>query len=437
MVPPKKKVLFITYYWPPSGGAGVQRSLKFVNYLPEFGIEPVVLTVDESVATYPVRDETLSREVDASTRVIRTDSFEPLRWLSRLTGGKAKIPHGGFTGQRREKWSQRILRFIRGNFFIPDARVGWVRHAVKTADRIIRQEAIETVLISSPPHSSQLIGLELKKRFPKIHWMADMRDPWTDIYYYAEFHMMEFVKAKDKQLERAVFENASSEEVVSDSLARLFAGKSTSIDSSKIHVIPNGFDGRDFKQDIVPPADVFRLTYVGTLAESYRPELFFNVLAEVMSEFSEVRFQVRFVGSPSVSLKHVLETEHLSDVTEFIGHVPHAEAVGYMRSSSVLLLFIPDVDHAEGILTGKLFEYLGSRVPVVGNGPVNGDAAAILKETGAGLLFDRMDKQGLKNHLRDLVERWKTNSDLRHTADIRKYERREQARQLASILSTR
>ena len=206
-----KKVLIITYYWPPSGGAGVQRSLKFVKYLPLFGIEPIVITVDAEQATYPILDSTLLNEVSEDVRVVRTRSFEPLKILSAIKG-KESVPHGGFANSNKESITQRTLRFIRGNFFIPDARKGWVSFAVKAASEIIEKEKIDTVFVSSPPHSSQLIGLELKKKY-NIKWIADMRDPWTDIYYYKDLLQTKFSAARDAVYERQVLEGA--DEVIS------------------------------------------------------------------------------------------------------------------------------------------------------------------------------------------------------------------------------
>ena len=162
-----KKVLVITYYWPPSGGAGVQRSLKFVKYLSKMGFSPIVLTVDEAKASYPLNDQSLLKEVPKNVKVVRTNSFEPLNILSSIIG-KKNVPYGGFANANKESKKQKFLRWVRGNFFIPDARVGWTKYAVDEARKIIKEEDIDCVYISSPPHSSQLIGLKLKQEFPAV-----------------------------------------------------------------------------------------------------------------------------------------------------------------------------------------------------------------------------------------------------------------------------
>lgn len=430
-----KKILFITYYWPPSGGAGVQRSLKFVTYLPEYGIQPIVLTVDPARATYPVLDDSLSAEVPATIKVVRTDSFEPLRILKSLSGGKVKIPYGGFTNQRKEKWSQRILRFIRGNFFLPDARVGWVKYAVREASKLIREESIDTIVISSPPHSSQLIGLSLKRLFPNLSWMADLRDPWTDIYYYDEMLHMPFARRIDKRYELQVLQQCDNALVVSEDIRRLFSEKLPDSSKNKFHVLPNGFDRKDFPGTVSPPSDYFRITYVGTIADTYKPEVFFQAVGLLKKKYPQLPVQIRLVGSPASTIPQLLDRYLLSACALFLPLVKHAEAIRYMRDSSLLLLLIPDTLHAKGILTGKLFEYLGAGLPVVGIGPVDGDASKILTDTGAGRMFSRNDVDGLLAYLEKMYLSWCKNTDLRHGNDVSAYERKSQAMQLAALLN--
>jgi glycosyltransferase involved in cell wall biosynthesis len=430
-----KKILFITYYWPPSGGAGVQRSLKFVKNLPQFGFQPIILTVDPDKATYPVLDESLTNEVAAGTLVVRTDSFEPLRLLKKFSGGKVKIPYGGFTNQRKEKLSQRILRFIRGNFFLPDARVGWVKYATREAAVLIRKYAIDTIVISSPPHSSQLIGLALKRQFPSIRWVADLRDPWTDIYYYDEMLHMPFAKRVDQRYEHEVLSTCDAGVVVSDAIQQLFAGKLADSASGKFYVLPNGFDPDDFTGAIVPPKDVFRITYVGTIADSYKPDVFFEALGRLRKKYPQLPLQLRMVGSPASNIPILLEKYNLHDAADFLPLVSHAEAIRFMRESSLLLLLIPDTLHAKGILTGKLFEYLGAGVPIVGVGPADGDAAKIISSSETGRLFSRDDVDGLFSFLENAYLKWKENSDLRHGKNVSRFDRSSQAKQLAAILN--
>ena len=433
-----KKILFITYYWPPSGGAGVQRSLKFVKYLPEFGVEPIVLTVDENYASYPLSDNTLSKEVGAKIKVVRTKSFEALKVLSFFTS-KKNIPHGGFANSNKDKPFQKFLRYIRGNLFIPDARIGWINHAVKAAEKIIVEEKIDTIFITSPPHSSQLIGLRLKSKL-NIKWIADLRDPWTDIYYYKDLLHTKRSAEKDLKLESEVLKKADDVISVSTHInemfkSKIFSEKNISNSPGRFHIIPNGFDEKDFVNRSEGAKELFYISYVGSIADSYNPEIFFKVLSKVVDEFKDVSFRIRIVGSMPIKVSEILRTNNLENITEYISHVTHDKAIKYMQESAVLLLLIPDVENNNGILTGKIFEYMASRRPVIGLGPADGDAAAILKECNAGKMFERNNDEGLYSYLKSLILQWQENKELVNMdKTYYKYSRKELAGKLASII---
>ena len=243
-----KKVLIITYYWPPSGGAGVQRWVKFAKYLPDFGIEPIILTVDPAFASYPIRDESLKDDISESLTVYHTKSKEPFGLYKKLTN-KKEIPHAGFANESVPSFMQKISRAIRGNFFIPDARKGWNAYALEKALELIKTHGIETVVTSSPPHSTQLIGLKIKQK-TGIHWVADLRDPWTDIYYYKQLYYSKWAKAIDKKYELQVIHAADNIVVVSEDLKRIFTEKLTSSTKDNVKVIPNGFDEDDFNRTL-------------------------------------------------------------------------------------------------------------------------------------------------------------------------------------------
>ncbi len=250
--PDPGKVLFFSYYWPPSGGAGVQRCLKFVKHLPEFDLTPTVITVDEKQGAYPVLDTSLAADIPPTTRIIRTATREPFEYYKKLTG-KKEIPYGGFANQDKDSLVQKIFNFVRGNLFIPDARVGWNRFAVQAGKKLLQTETFTAIVTTSPPHSSQLIGLTLKKQFPHVKWIADLRDPWTDIYYYQELKHTALAKKIDANYEKAVIQTADAILVTSADTKRLLVAKSPTIDSTKIHVVPNGFDDEDFHYPSEPP----------------------------------------------------------------------------------------------------------------------------------------------------------------------------------------
>lgn len=425
-----KKVLIITYYWPPSGGAGVQRTLHFAKHLGDYNCIPYLLTVDPAYASYPVIDESLKSIVPSNLNVTYTKSFEALNILSAVAG-KDKVPYGGFTNQKKSSFFQDVLKWIRGNFFIPDARLGWVKYATQKAAELIREHQIDCILISSPPHSSQLIGLKLKKEFPHLKWVADLRDPWTDIYYYKELLHTNWAKKKDLALEKKVLERADSILVVSSYIKYAFAEKSLKVNVDKINVLPNGFDENDFLIEESKSDDKFYITYVGTMADSYKPAVFFEALSKLISANNLDHLVFRFVGSVPQHIKEQLQELKIN--AEFIGHVKHQEAVKFMKQTNLLLLVIPDAPGAEGILTGKLFEYLGAKKRIIGIGPSSGDAATILKECNAGVMFDRSDKNGLFKFLLDEIV-----NDKRHqlnNEEVKKYTRKQLANQLSTIIS--
>ena len=209
-----KKILIITYYWPPSGGAGVQRWLKFTKFLPEFGFKPVILTVDDNAASYAQLDESLLKEIDPNLSVYKTKTFEPYN-LYRKLSNKKEIPYGGFSNQRKITLFEKLSRFIRGNLFIPDPRRGWNRYAIKKALELIRSEQIEVVVTTGPPHSTHLIGKKVKEK-TGIRWIADFRDPWTDIYYYKDLYHLGLANKLDRYLEKNVLKLADQIITVSE-----------------------------------------------------------------------------------------------------------------------------------------------------------------------------------------------------------------------------
>ena len=426
-----KKLLVITYYWPPSGGAGVQRTLKFVKYFPQFDVKPYVITVDPAKASYPVVDETLLNDVAKDLSIYYTDSFEPLNILGGIVG-KNKVPYGGFANKNKETFFQTSLRWIRGNFFIPDARVGWVKYAFEKAVEIIRRENIDTVYISSPPHSTQLIGLKLKEKFPNIRWIADMRDPWTDIYYYKDLLHTFIAKNIDAKYEKKVLEGADALIVVSDAIKRTFAAKIKSGAKDKIHVIPNGYDERDFVDQVEKDSSATYITYVGTMADTYKPEIFFNAIKSCIEKYPEKKIKFRFVGAIPWTIKERAKELGIEESCEWIGHVDHGQAIQYMRKSDFLLLIIPDAPGAEGILTGKLFEYLGAGKPIIGIGPKQGDAARIIDRCDAGKMFERNESEAITQWMKEIISAGENIQ--KSNASVGDYERKQLTKTLTQVL---
>ncbi|MBW8327139.1 MAG: glycosyltransferase family 4 protein [Prolixibacteraceae bacterium] len=421
-----KKVLIITYYWPPSGGAGVQRWLKFAKYLPEFGWQPVILTVDPHYASYPQRDESLLAEVDSNCLVYTTKSFE-LYNLYKWVSGKKEVPYGGFANESKEGLLQKASKFLRGNFLLPDPRKGWNKYALKKAAELIQEFNIDTVVTTSPPHSTQLIGLKLKQKF-NIRWIADLRDPWTDIYYYNQFKHTALALKIDKSYERKVIENADRLVTVSEDVKRIFAEKSSLQIAAKTAVVPNGFDEEDFRITEVQAETRKIITYTGTISEAYDVDAFLDALVQMDTSLKS-NLLIRFVGKVPSSVAQKFRNTGLE--VELVGYVDHSKSIEYLFRSDLLLLVIPKVKNNQGILTGKFFEYLASQKTVLAIGPVDGDLARIMEETQCGKLFDYADADGM---LRFAEE--KLNAPFTPSGNVlaKSYSRKELTRKIAEIL---
>jgi len=416
------KVLIITYYWPPSGGAGVQRWLKFAKYLPSSGWIPAVLTVDPDYAAYPYMDESLYGEIPIDVEVYRTKAVNYFALYSR---DQTKIPHAGFASGAGKDHKSRLSRFIRGNFFIPDPRRGWNSYAFRKACELIRSQNITHIITTSPPHSTQLIGLRLKRRFPHIKWVADMRDPWTDIYYYDLFKPSLPARIVDSRMEKNVLTKADSIITVGQTLASLLAEKGENI-AGKIHVLPNGFDEEDFEgiKPILP--DTFTVTYVGTLSPSYPVKGFLQAIRELQAVGQPV--SIRFVGTVSEPVRELLPEGEKS--IEFIPYCEHPAAIRHMMETSLLLLIIPEHPSNRSILTGKIFEYLATEKPILLLGPKDGDAAQLLEKCGYQGIFAYDDTEGIKSFILKVAE----GRPVRRSGHHLEYSRRALSSKLGEML---
>ena len=421
-----KKVLIITYYWPPSGGGGVQRWLKLAQYLKESSIEPIILTVNKEDATYPHIDEHLCKEAEGIS-TYRSKSFEFLKLYGYIFG-KKNVPHSAFANVNKKSFLQTISRFIRGNLFIPDPRKGWNKYAIIEAKKIIADHNIDTIITTSPPHSTQLIGLKLKKEL-NVKWIADLRDPWTDIFYYKDLLHLPSIKKKDAKYELDVLKNANTIITVSNSIKDLFS-KKLGGELDKIHVIPNGFDPKDFDINESHKSDVFTFGYIGSLTEEYAPRIVFDALSKLKTDYD---FRIKFVGNVSPEIRKIIDKNNLSDLCLYKDRVGHDEALKELITSDALLLFIPDVSNNEGILTGKIFEYLASRKPIIGIGPEHGDAAQILNEFSLSKMFDYRSTE-IHSFLKDLLDKNLMGDSLMNEGDYMYYSRKNQASQVARLL---
>jgi glycosyltransferase involved in cell wall biosynthesis len=426
-----KKLLIITYYWSPAGGPGVQRWVKLSKYLSKFGHQCHVVTVDEQYASYPTMDTSLQKDIDASIKVTKTKSFEVLKIFSSLFK-KEKVPYAGIPDKNKMSFVGRLALYVRSNFFIPDARVGWNSYALKACEQIIEKENIDVIISTSPPHSTQLVGLALKKKYKHLKWIADLRDPWTDIYYYEKLSHTERAKQKDLNLEKQVLEMADCTVTVSEDLKRMFLKKSNQITSEKIVVLPNGYDTDDFTEINTIPNKLFTIVHTGTINSNYNIEGFIEALNTFIE--SNTNIAINFIGNVDVFIKQQLQNNVKTKVS-YASYMPHQDAIKEMCQADLLLLAIPDNKQNKGILTGKIFEYLASQKPILCLGPTDGDAAAIINECEAGRVFEFADDKGILTYLKEIHAIWQQNHATHlKTETYKKYSRKELAKQYTAII---
>ncbi|MEM1095244.1 MAG: glycosyltransferase [Bacteroidota bacterium] len=428
------RVLYISYYFPPSGGPGVQRTLKLARYLPEFGWTPSILTVRPEQAAYPDLDPSLEAEVPPELLVERTLAWDPYALYAKLQGKqKAETVGVGFVGESSMDWKQRLARWLRANLFLPDARVGWVRHAVAHGRRMLNTGRYDALITTGPPHSTHLIGQRLAREYD-LPWVADFRDPWTQIDYVAELPMTQLARALDRRMERRVLEQASAVVTVSPAMRRQFEAQVP----GAYHVILNGFDPADFDVASRPPQPegTFVLRYLGNMNAARNPDVLWQALARLNAPTAWPDFRVELIGHIDPAVRAAVAAAGLESLVQVRPYVQHDAAVMLMQSATALLLVINRVSGAEGIMTGKLFEYLASGRPVVGVGPPTGDAAQALHDTLAGRMIGYEHVDDCARELTRLYKAWKQGAPApgANPATLHPYSRRGQAEQLAGVL---
>lgn len=399
----------------------------------EHEIQVHVLTVDEKYASYLQLDPSLVKEVHPDIKVIKTRSTEVINVFAKIFG-KKKVPTAGFYNLDKKSIVHNLGLIIRSSLFIPDPRRGWNYFAYRKACQIIKKEGITKVITSSPPHSSQLIGLKLKKKF-SIEWIADLRDPWTDIFYYRLLKHNFLSKKIDRHYELSVLKNADYIFTVSQKLKEIFISKDKDIDPHKIFIVPNGFDESDFMNSGSYDNDGdFVIGYTGTMSDQYEPWGFLKAFSNLV-HMSSGKVRLEITGTISPEIKSYIDKLGIMESILITPVVPHADIPGLLVQKSALLLVIPRVDHADLILTGKLFEYLASRRPIILIGPTNGDAAAILNECKSGASFGWDAESELTQHLillKNLHEKHMLFNP--ENDNFNKYSRRKQALNINKIL---
>jgi len=423
-----KKVLIITYYWPPAGGPGVQRWLKFVKYLPDFGIEPIVYCPENP--NYPIADASLAFDVSPELTVLKTPIREPYKCAQLLSKSKtANLSKGLISNRKKQSILEKLLLFVRGNFFIPDARVSWVRPSVSFLSDYITEHQIDTIVTTGPPHSLHLIGLKLKQKHA-IKWVADFRDPWTQIGYHKKLKLSYFAQKRHKKLEAVVLQTADEIVVTSFKTKTIFSELTT----RPITVLTNGFDFEITNDSTLDSK--FTLSHIGSLLEGRNPYILWKVLSDLIKdsdEFASV-FQLNFIGSVSTGVMDAIRIYRLENYINNIGYVPHNEALEYQKKAQLLLLIEENSKETEYIIPGKLFEYMASKRPIIAIGPEASDIEKILNQTGSGTYFRYDERATLRMHILHHFDAYITRKINVDSKGLEAYSRKSLTQQLAQKL---
>lgn len=442
-----KKVLIVTYYWPPAGGPGVQRWLKFAKYLPEFGWEPIIYTPENP--SYPLVDETLKKEVPKDLKIVKTNIWEPYQIAEKFSKNNKKFKGGQFDVGKNQSFVSKLSIFIRGNFFIPDARKFWVKPSIKFLKDHLKENHIDTIVTTGPPHSLHLIGLGLKKELPDLKWIADFRDPWTEISYYKHLKLTSGSDRKHRLLEKSVFENADLTLATSYTDAENFRKN-----GANAFCVTNGFDvpeslsvgalesshsesiGTRHPSNSTTVKPKFTLSYVGVLEQLRNPENLWTALIELSEKYPDLAkdLELKFVGRVDDKILNEIENSVLKNNIRNLGYLAHDESVNEMENSDLLLITNFPNESSKGIIPGKLFEYLATGKKIISFGPKDADVERILNKTKAGKHFDYCENTEIQEFIFSLYEEWKSGRSIRNSANINEFSRRELTKELAGKL---
>ena len=424
-----KKVLIVSYYFPPAGGPGVQRWLKFVKYLPDFQFEPIVYVPQNP--TYPIVDEGLLAEVSDQLTLLKQPILEPYGLASFFSKKKINnISAGIIPSYKKQSFIEKIALFVRGNLFIPDARVFWVKPSVTYLREYCQSNQIDTIITTGPPHSLHLIGLALQQQL-SIKWVADFRDPWTTIGYHKALKLLPWAQRKHKRLEQQVLQAADAIIVTSATTKTEFE----SITSRPIEVITNGYDLAT--EPSLQLDAKFSLAHIGSLLSARNPIVLWEALAELLQELPDLakHLQLNFIGTTSQEIKDALAHYGLANYMHDFGYVSHQEAVRFQKESQVLLLIEIDSPDTKLILPGKLFEYLVSSRPILAMGPAGSDFASIITETQTGAFFNYAQKREVKAYIQSCYSDYLAGNLKVSPHGIEKYARKNLTKQLAQLLT--
>ena len=426
-----KRVLIICYYWPPCGGGGVQRWLKFAKFLPEFGWDPLIFTPENP--EYPVIDHSLEKDIHPDLKILKLPIWEPYRLYNKFTGRKKnERPDAAFTTENKKSaLKEKVSNWIRSNLFIPDARKFWIKPSVRFLTNYLKSNPVDVLVTTGPPHSMHLIGYYLTKKV-KIKWVADFRDPWTNIDFYAELLLTSWADKKHHKLEKLVLQNADHLIAVGNNMKDEFIETG----AKNVSVITNGFDPTDIKLEKPLIDKKFSLNHIGVFMKNRNPEMLWNVLSELVHENSTFAndLEIKLIGNIDFFVIESLKEYGLESFLIKIPYIPHNEIIKYQHQAQVLLLLINNTNNAKGMLTGKFYEYLAAKRPILAIGPVDGDAAFILNETKAGIISGFEDTIQLKKNILYYYNLYRENKLRINPVNLYQFSRKELTLKLSKIL---
>ena len=424
-----KKALIICYYWPPSGGPGVQRWLKFVSHLKSFDIDPVVYVPQNP--NYPIVDQDLVVQIPKELTVLKRPIKEPYKFAAIFSKKKTQQISSGIISNKKPSALEKLLLFVRGNYFIPDARVGWVNPSVVFLKQYLKANPVDCIITSGPPHSMHLIGLELQNELD-LPWITDFRDPWTTIHYHKSLRLTKASKAKHKALESLVLNSANHILVTSPSTAKEFSLLTT----KPITVITNGFEPIEADTPVLDTT--FSIAHIGSLLTQRNPTYLWEVLSQIIKEdpiFAQ-DLEICLTGVVSDEVRFSIALAGLTSNTTIKGYVSHKEALILQHKAQVLLLLEQDSEDTKAIIPGKLFEYLQAARPIIAIGPKGSDIEGIINKTASGVYVSADQKDVLKKQILLYYNAYKKEALFINSKNIELFTRKTLTKKLAELIKS-
>ncbi len=418
-----KRVLLIAYYFPPCGGAGVQRWLKLLGYLVQNNWMPTVITT--SAGDYPVFDPSLCKKIPANIKVIRTKTPVWSKIFSFLTGSDKGIPHGNLQCDINESFMTKLCYWVRINMITPDSRVIWNKHAFMAAEKEIRKGKYDIIITTGPPHSTHLVGMKLRKKYP-LKWVVDMRDPWTGIFYLQSLKQNKMLLKVNRRWEKQVIANADMNTIVSKTV-------SEKLPDGKKYVLYNGYDSVDFLNTEQVNSALFRIKYVGKLTFGQDIDTPLKWLDKMVLDQKITAPEFSFIGTFDEE-KTVYSEKNPHLLVRSRVYTSHTKAINEMVNADLLILLINKCPDNKGILTTKIFEYIGSMTYIIGIGPVDGEAAEMLRTYNAGVMVDYNDKKGFTEAVESIFKKWSKKENIKNTSDVKALSVAHQAKEFVKVL---